>query len=191
MASNRSRTAKGQNRPARKAPTFEMARALCPHQGVAENVAQTFGLIVPEYELIREQHILAFRSMAGAFEDALNEKATEMHFQRIVGSLVGSAVGAGNFYSDKVAEARVATARAADGGDDEHGTPIGLESKAQRAREFAADMAMQAYALLAAAHGAIEAYQELTGNDWKAYEAAPEGTVEKKAASAQIGAFGD
>jgi hypothetical protein len=35
--------------------------------------------------------------------------------------------------------------------DDEHGTPIGLESKAERARQFAADMAMQAYALLAAA----------------------------------------
>jgi hypothetical protein len=51
-------------------------------------------------------------------------------------------------------------------------------------------MAMQAFALLAAAHGAIDAYRDLTGEDWKAYEAAAEATVEKKAAASQIGAFG-
>jgi hypothetical protein len=33
--------------------------------------------------------------MAEAFEGSLNDKATAMHFQRIVGSLVSSAVGAG------------------------------------------------------------------------------------------------
>jgi hypothetical protein len=114
-----------------------------------------------------------------------------MHFQRLVGALVGSAVGAGRFYSAKVSEARAATSRAADGGDDEQGAPIGLESKAQRTREFAADMAMQAYALLAAAHGALDAYKDLTGEDWKAYEAPAEAPVEKKASAAQIGAFGD
>ena len=115
--------------------------------------------------------------MAEAFEGSLNDKATAMHFQRIVGALVSSAVGAGRFYSEKVTQARDATARAADGGDDEHGTPIGLESRAQRTREFAADMAMQAFALLAAAHGAIDAYRDLTGEDWKAYEASADATV--------------
>jgi hypothetical protein len=51
-------------------------------------------------------------------------------------------------------------------------------------------MTMQAYALLAAAHGAVEAYREITGSDWKAYEATAEtGGVEKRAGSAQIGAF--
>jgi hypothetical protein len=129
-------------------------------------------------------------SMAEAFEDSLNDKATAMHFQRIVGALVASAVGAGRFYSEKVTQARDATARAVDGGNDEHGAPIGLESKAQRTREFAADMAMQAYALLAAAHGAIDAYKELTGEDWKAYEAPADAAVEKKAAASQMGAFG-
>ena len=44
--------------------------------------------------------------------------------------------------------------------------------------------------LLAAAHGAIDAYKELTGEDWKAYEAPAEAQVEKKAATAQMGAFG-
>jgi hypothetical protein len=105
--------------------------------------------------------------MAAAFDGSLNDKATAMHFQRIVGALVSSAVGAGRFYSEKVTQARDATARAADGGEDEHGAPIGLESKAQRTREFAADMAMQAYALLAAAHGAIDAYKDLTGKTGK------------------------
>jgi hypothetical protein len=51
-------------------------------------------------------------------------------------------------------------------------------------------MAMQAFALLAAAHGAIDAYRDLTGEDWKAYEASADATVEKKAAASQMGAFG-
>ena len=49
-------------------------------------------------------------------------------------------------------------------------------------------MAMQAYALLAAADGAIDAYKELTGEDWKAYGAPAEPQVEKKAATAEMGA---
>ena len=171
--------------------TFEMAVQLCPHQGTAEAVAQAFGLIVPEYDAIRAEHASALKRMEETFSGALNDKATTMHFERIVGALVDSAVGAGRFYSDKVSEARAATARAADGGDEEHGEPIGLESKAQRVRGFAADMAMQAYALLAAAHGALDAYKELTGEEWKPYEAPAETGVEKKATAAQIGAFGD
>jgi len=188
MASNRSKSAP--KRETRQPLTFEMALQLCPHEGVAQNVAAAFGLIVPEYETIRADHAIALKRMAEAFDGSLNDKATEMHFQRIVGALVSSAVGAGRFYSTKVGEARTATARAADGGDDEQGSPIGLESKAQRIREFAADMAMQSYALLAAAHGAIDAYKDLTGEDWKAYEAPAEPQVEKKAATAQMGAFG-
>src|SRR5271170_104551 len=187
MASNRSKSSP--KRETRQALTFETALQLCPHEGVAENVATAFGLIVPDYDAIRAEHASALKRMAEAFEGSLNDKATEMHFQRIVGALVGSAVGAGRFYSTKVGEARAATARAADGGDAEHGSPIGFESKAQRTREFAADMAMQAYALLAAAHGAIDANKDLTGDDWKAYEAPAEAQVEKKAATAQMGAF--
>jgi hypothetical protein len=188
MATNRSKSAP--KRETRTPVTFETAAQLCPHQGVAENVAQAFGLIVPEYEAIRAQHSIAVKRMAEAFEGSLNDKATAMHFQRIIGALVSSAVGAGRFYSEKVTQARDATARAADGGDDERGAPIGLDSRAQRTREFAADMAMQAFALLAAAHGAIDAYKDLTGEDWKAYEASADATIEKKAAASQIGAFG-
>ena len=46
------------------------------------------------------------------------------------------------------------------------------------------------YALLAAAHGAVNAHKEITDEDWKAYEAPTEAAaVEKRAATAQIGAF--
>ena len=121
MATNRSKSAP--KRETRTPVTFETAAQLCPHQGVAENVAQAFGLIVPEYDAIRTEHTTAVKRMAEAFEGSLNDKATAMHFQRIVGALVASAVGAGRFYSEKVTQARDATARAADGGDDEHGAP--------------------------------------------------------------------
>lgn len=46
MASNRSRSpAKAKTR---HTLTFDMAVELCPHQGMAEKVAESFGLIVPE-----------------------------------------------------------------------------------------------------------------------------------------------
>ena len=74
MASNRSKTAaKAQNRPVRKAPTFEMARALCPHQGVAENVAQTFGL-----KDAAERRAARASAAAGALQGALGSAGTRV-----------------------------------------------------------------------------------------------------------------
>jgi hypothetical protein len=176
--------------PRQAPPTFEMAVLLCPHEGTAQAIAESFGLIVPEFEQIKSEHERALKTMWLSFEEALNEKATEMHFQRIVGSLVSSAVGAGNFYSAKLLDARAATARAGDGGQ-EQDAPVGLESKAQRAREFAADMAMQAYTLLAAAAGAVAAYKEITGQDWRPYQKTEEpGSLERRSVEAQMNAFG-
>ena len=106
-----------------------MAALLCPTAPQAERVAEKFGLTAPDYEAIRELHARALHDMAGGFAGALNDKATQMHFQRIVGSLVSSAVGAGRFYSEKVSEARTAAARAADGGE-EPDAPAGFESRA-------------------------------------------------------------
>ena len=91
MASNRSKSSP--KRETRQALTFEIALQLCPHEGVAENVATAFGLIAPAYDAIRAEHASALKRMAEAFEGSLNEKATEMHFQRIVGALVGSRSG--------------------------------------------------------------------------------------------------
>jgi len=114
-----------------------------------------------------------------------------MHFQRIVGTYVASAQGAGNFYSDKVSEARAITSKLAnDDRDEDRDGPVGFESRAEKARKFAADLTMQAYALLAAAEGAINAYIEITGEDWKPYVPASEQpSVARKSAAAELGAF--
>ena len=129
MAANRKASAqsrKSQKPAANRPVSFEQAALLCPTQGQAERVAERFGLAVPDYQAIRELHARALHDMAGGLAGALNDKATQMHFQRIVGSLVSSAVGAGRFYSEKVSEARAAAARAADGGE-EPGAPVGFE----------------------------------------------------------------
>ena len=169
MASNRSKSSpKPQTRPAL---TFEMAVQLCPHQGVAESVATAFGLIVPEYEEIRAEHAAALKQMAATFEGSLNDKATEMHFQRIVGALVSSAVGAGG--STPRRSARPATPPPGPRTAATTNTAPRSASKARRSAPANSPPTwpMQAYALLAAAHGAIDAYKDLTGDDWKAYEA--------------------
>jgi hypothetical protein len=147
---------------------------------------------VPDFEGIQTAHENALRQTWLSFDDSLNEKATQMHFQRITGSLVSSALGAGDFYSTKVTEARDATAKHAnEDRDEDRDAPAGFDSRAERVRQFAAEMAMQAYALLAAAEGAVTAYKEITGEDWKAYQTPAQGpaTVERKATSTQMGAF--
>jgi hypothetical protein len=54
-------------------------------------------------------------------------------------------------------------------------------------------MGLQAYALLAAAEGAVAAYAHVTGETWKAYERQPEialPAISRQAAEAQMAAFG-
>jgi hypothetical protein len=193
MASNRKTSAQSAKsaKPAPNRPvSFEMATLLCPTAPQAERVAEKFGLLAPDYEAIRELHARALHDMAGGFAGALNDKATQMHFQRIVGSLVSSAVGAGRFYSEKVSEARTAAARAADGGK-EPDAPAGFESRALRIAEFAADMAMQSHALLAAAHGAVDSYKQITGDNWVAYQAHDDaqGSLQQRSLKTQLSAF--
>ena len=52
-------------------------------------------------------------------------------------------------------------------------------------------MALQSYALMAAAEGALAAYAEITGEDWKPYEApaAPAASVARQSAAAEMAAF--
>ena len=68
--------------------------------------------------------------------------------------------------------------------------PSASSSRALRVAEFAADMAMQAFALLAAAHGAVEAFKEITGDDWVAYQAHDDAQGAPPAALAQDPALG-
>lgn len=170
--------------------TLELAIAVCPHGALADNLSRTFGLEPVDTAGIREatEEHLALASKALP----LSEKAFEMHLQRIVGAYVSSAYGAGQFYSNKVTQARELTMKLANEDRDEDRDGVsGFESRAERARIFAAEMGLQAHALIAAAEGAVSVYAHLTGSEWKPYEAPSQApTVSRGSAAAQLGAFG-
>ena len=174
--------------------TMADAVALCPTQGLANNLSRTFGLESVDMTHVRATTDQSIRDAAAALTDTLNEKALAMHLQRIAGAFVGSAHGAGKFYSEKVTQARDLTAKIAnDDRDEDRDGPSGFESKAARARSFAAEMGVQAATLLAAAEGALDAYEHLTGEAWKPYDARRQDntrTVSRRAASEEMSAFG-
>ncbi len=93
-----------------------------------------------------------------------------------------------------ITEARDATAKsAADARDEDLDGPVGYDSAAQRKREFAADMGIQAHALRMAAEGAVAAYEQIVGEQWKPFDRPvdnPSQTLDRKAAEAQMDALG-
>ncbi len=119
--------------------------------------------------------------------------AMQIHLQRIVGAFVGSAYGAAQFYGTKKSAAMDLTSRLLnDARDEDREGPAGFESKAERARLFAAEMALQSFALLAAAEGAVAAYADITGETWKPYETPlpASASVTRQSAAAEMAAFG-
>lgn len=179
---------------AQRATTLEMVRHACPDSAQAQRISESFGLAVVDSDGIRELHRAQLIESAAALKDGLAEKAMQIHMQRIVGSFVGSAYGAGQFYSRSVTEARDLTTKLAnDYRDEDLEGPVGFDSRAQRKREFAADIGLQAHVLRMAAEGAVSAYEEITGETWKPYErtgaAASAPSIDQKAASAQMSAF--
>jgi hypothetical protein len=178
----------------RRPITLELAATVCPNAQIAANIARHFALDTVDYDAVREAHEEAVGNMAKAFDGTLNDKATAMHFQRVVGSLVTSAFGAGQFYSQKISEARDLTAKSAnEHRDEDRDGAYGFDSKAQRARQFAAEMGLQAFAQLAAAEGSVHAYAAITGEDWKPYIAPGDNTqsVNRQSAATELGAFGE
>ncbi len=178
----------------RKGTTLEMVRLCCPDARQATLISESFGLPVLDGDGIRELHRRLIVETADSLGEGLGERAMQIHLQRIVGAYVGSAHGAGQFYSRAVTEARDATAKAAnDTRDEDLDGPVGFDSTAQRKREFAADMALQSHALLMAAEGAVAAYEHVVGEAWKPFERPVENpgqSVDRKAAELQMAAFG-
>jgi hypothetical protein len=75
--------------------------------------------------------------------------------------------------------------------DEDREAPAGFMSKLERARQFAAETAAQAFALLAVADGAVAAHEDATGDKWKPYDSPSQAQpVSKQAAAAQLAAFG-
>jgi hypothetical protein len=99
--------------PLRKGTTIQMVRLACPDAAQCSLIAESFGLPVLDSDGIRELHEKLIVDTAAALDEGLGERAMQIHLQRIVGAYVGSAHGAGQFYSRSVTEARDATAKAA------------------------------------------------------------------------------
>ncbi|MEH7870364.1 hypothetical protein GR247_29205 [Rhizobium leguminosarum] len=180
--------------PLRKGATLEMVRLTCPDTAQAMLIAESFGTAVVDSDGIRELHERLIIETADSLSDGLGEKAMQIHLQRIVGAYVGSAHGAGQFYSRAVSEARDATAKSAnDARDEDLDGPVGYDSAAQRKREFAADMGIQSHALRMAAEGAVDAYRNVIGEAWKPFDRPVENpgqSLDRKAAEAQMAALG-
>jgi hypothetical protein len=179
--------------PLRKGATIEMVRLTCPDSAQALKIAESFGTAIVDSEGIRALHERLISETADALSEGLGDRAMQIHLQRIVGAFVGSAHGAGQFYSKAVTEARDATAKAAnDTRDEDRDGPVGYDSAAHRKREFAADMGIQAHSLRMAAEGAVAAYKHIVGESWKPFDRPVENAghaVDRKAAAAQISAF--
>lgn len=180
--------------PLRKGTTLEMVRLACPDATQALLISESFGLPVLDSNGIRGLHEKLIIETADALNEGLGERAMQIHLQRIVGAYVGSAHGAGQFYSRAVTEARDATAKSAnDARDEDVGGPVGFDSAAQRKREFAADMGVQSHALRMAAEGAVAAFEHIVGERWKPFERPVENpgqSIDRKAAELQMAALG-
>ena len=179
--------------PLRKGTTLEMVRLACPDTAQAVRIAESFGTAIVDSDGIRDLHERLISETADALSEGLSERAMQIHLQRIVGAFVGSAHGAGQFYSRAVTEARDATAKLAnDSRDEDLDGPVGFGSQALRRREFAADMGVQAHALRMAAEGAVAAYDHVVGEAWKPFDRPVDNTTDtvgRKAAKAQMSAF--
>ena len=178
----------------RKGASLEMVRLACPDSAQASLISESFGLAVIDSQGIRDLHHKIIVDTAESLNEGLGDRAMQIHLQRIVGSYVGSAHGAGQFYSRAVTEARDATAKSAnDTRDEDLDGPAGFDSNAQRKREFAADMGIQAHALRCAAEGVVTAYEKIVGEAWKPFERQVETSgksVDRKAAELQMAALG-
>jgi hypothetical protein len=196
MASKNAQKSAPQTARAPQAPqaiTLELAAALAPTATQAHKLSTAFALEPVDFDAIREATEEQIGLSAKALEPTVNDTAMRIHLQRIVGAFVGSAYGAATFYSAKVTIARDQTSKLANEDRDEDRDGVyGFETKAARAREFAAQAGLTAYALFAAATGAVHAYAEITGEEWKPYQAptAPSRSVSRQAAAAELDALG-
>jgi hypothetical protein len=176
----------------RQVITLELVIAHAPNHTQAERMSSAYGLDPVDYHGVREATEEQTGLSAQVLHPTVNETAMRIHLQRIVGAFVSSAHGAAGFYQSKVTQARDLTSKLANEDRDEDRDGVyGFETKAARARQFAAQAGLTAYALLAAAEGAVHAYAEITGEEWKPYEtplAAP-ATVSRQSAATEMAAF--
>lgn len=182
-------------RTPRNAPaiTLETIRMIAPTPNQAETISTAFALDPVDFEGIRTATEEQIGLSATALMSPLDDAALRIHLDRIVNAFVRSAHGAATFYSAKVTIAREETMKLAnEHRDEDRDGVLGFDTRGARAREFAAKAGLSAFALMAAATGAIDAYETATGNDWKPYSpsGATSRNVGRMAAEAELSAFG-
>ena len=185
---NTSSRTRPQSRPTR---TLEHAREFCPSEHEVDRIADAFGLDQIDPAVIRTSTRNHLTQLVQPIADHMTETGLKVFLQRLVAGFVDSACRTGEFYDAKVAEARRANAKlhCEDRGEDLPGV-AGFDSRAQRTREFAAKLAMQAMALLAAAEGAVQAFEQLTGDSWRPYTPPPAVSLDRRAGEVQLATFG-
>ncbi|MHB0698275.1 hypothetical protein [Roseomonas mucosa] len=176
---------------ARQGITLADAGRQAPTHDMMSKLYRLFGMEPVDVDGIAAATEASLVQQSEDLRSALSDKAMEMHFQRIVGAYVGSAFGAAQFFDSKRAIARDMASKMNDDRDEDRDGPSGFESRVERAQSFAAEMARQSYATLAAAEGAVRAFETITGNAWKPYVAStPESqSVGRQAAQARASAF--
>ena len=177
-----------QSRPTR---TLEHARKFCPSKHEADRIADAFGLDQVDMAFLRSNTQNHLTRLAEPLADTMSEIGLRVFLQRLVAGFVDSACRTGELYDAKVAEARRANAKLhCEARDEDLPGVAGFDSRAQRTREFAARLAMQATALLAAAEGAVQAFEQLTGDTWRPYTRPPAVSLDRRAGEVQLAAFG-
>ena len=147
--------------------TIDTARRLAPTDDVATKICKVYAKDMVEQDAIAQVTHDSLLAQSAAMP--LTDKNREMHFQRIVGQYVGSAVSAARFYDAKRQTVRDMASKFNADRDEDRDGPSGFDTKLERAQDFAAEMAWQALATLASAEGALTAYEHLTGSAWKPY----------------------
>ena len=173
----------------RQAITLEFVAQLAPSAVQVEKISAGFGLDPVDFDGIREGTEEQIGLSAKLLQPTVNDTAMRVHLQRVVGALVSSAHGAATFSGSKVTVARELTTKLAN--EDRDGV-LGFDTKAARARQFAAESGLAAFALFAAATAAVHTYAEIAGEEWKPHEApiAPSRSVSRQAAAAEMDALG-
>ena len=140
-----------------------------PHQGPADNLVRTFGFEPVDRDCPRDAAGLRVAQAAQAFRTAAKQSRCGFTNNRPVVPMSALPQGLRRPYgTDRSAAMELTSRLLNDDRAEDHDGPIGFESKTERARLFAAEMALQSFALLAAAEGAIAAYADITGETLEA-----------------------
>jgi hypothetical protein len=171
--------------------SWEAVVRVGPTATMASNISRCFALDMPDYADIRDTTEALVGGSARALGEGFHPVALKMHLQRIVYAFVSSAFQAADFAEDKQDAARQHGSKLRNEARDEDRSGVaGFDSRHEGLRDLAARTTLQAYALMAAAEGALSAYEHLVGEEWKPFAARSEnGSVAKRSADAEMSAF--